>query len=119
MTRLNDTGRERLLAASGVLAALAASTCCIVPLVFVSIGISGAWIGALTRLAPYQPIFLAISALCIVAGFRSVYGRSQEACSEPFCGTPASRAATKAALWAGALIVVAAASAEWWGYLLA
>ena len=44
-----------LLAASGMLAALAASSCCILPLALFSIGVSGAWIGNFTRLAPYQP----------------------------------------------------------------
>src|SRR6266481_210174 len=50
--------REGLLAAGGVIGAIAASSCCILPLVLFTLGISGAWIGNLTALAPYQPIFL-------------------------------------------------------------
>ena len=42
---------EKLVAVGGVLAALAASSCCIVPLALFGLGISGAWIANLTRLA--------------------------------------------------------------------
>src|SRR6266851_5223734 len=59
---------EKLLAAGGVLGALAASSCCIVPLVLFSLGVSGAWIGNLTRLAPYQPYFIAATAACLGYG---------------------------------------------------
>ncbi len=49
-----ERSRARLVAAGGILGALAASSCCILPLVLVlfSVGISGAWIGNLTELAP-------------------------------------------------------------------
>jgi mercuric ion transport protein len=44
---------------AGSLGALAAFSCCIVPLVLFSLGIGGAWIGNLTALAPYKPRFVA------------------------------------------------------------
>lgn len=120
---------EPLLAAGAVLGAIAASSCCVLPLVFVSAGVSGAWIGTFTLLAPYQPIFLAVSVACIAAGFWSVYGRGGAACAWAECGSSASRStiktalwtgvAIKTALWAGAAIVIVAASAEWWAKLLA
>src|SRR6476620_9184701 len=52
---------QKLVAAGGILAAIAASSCCVVPLLLFSLGVSGAWIGNLTRLAPYQPIFVAMT----------------------------------------------------------
>jgi mercuric ion transport protein len=115
---------EPLLATGAVLGAVAASSCCVLPLLFVSAGVSGAWIGTLTSLAPYQPIFLALSVACIAAGFWSVYGRRETACTGTECGSAAIKAALwsgvaiKAALWAGAAIVMVAASAEWWARLL-
>src|SRR5258708_11919123 len=57
-----EAGRQRLVAAGGILGALAASSCCIVPLILFSFGIGGAWIGNLTALAPYQPLFVARTA---------------------------------------------------------
>jgi mercuric ion transport protein len=38
-------------------AAIGASLCCVVPLVLVSLGISGAWLASLTALEPYRPLF--------------------------------------------------------------
>jgi mercuric ion transport protein len=38
--------------ATGGLAAILASTCCLGPLVLVALGVSGAWIGNLTLLEP-------------------------------------------------------------------
>ena len=55
---------QRLLAGGGVLGALAASSCCLVPLTLFGIGVGGAWIGYLTRLAPYQPYFLGVAIVC-------------------------------------------------------
>jgi mercuric ion transport protein len=40
-----------LMAAGGLLGALAASSCCILPLVLFGLGVSGAWIGNFTQLA--------------------------------------------------------------------
>lgn len=112
-------GAERLLAATALVSAMAASSCCVLPLLFVSVGISGAWISSLTVLATYQPIFLAIAAACIAAGFWSIHRRNAAACAGPDCGAPASRRATKAALWAGVVVLLVARSVEWWARLLA
>lgn len=112
-------GGARLLAATAILSAIAASSCCVLPLLFVSVGISGAWIGSLTALAPYQPIFLAVAGASIAAGFWLVYRRSHAACAGPDCGTPLSQRVTKAALWAGLVVLIVAGSAEWWARLLA
>ena len=59
-------GRGALFA--GGLAAILASTCCLGPLVLVALGFSGAWIGNLTALEPYKPIFAVIALGFIAAG---------------------------------------------------
>ena len=48
---------QRLLAGGGLLGAVAASSCCLVPLALFGIGVGGAWIGYLTRLAPLSALF--------------------------------------------------------------
>ena len=58
-----QNGRGALFA--GGLAAILASTCCLGPLVLVALGFSGAWIGNLTVLEPYRPIFIGAA---LVAG---------------------------------------------------
>ena len=60
--------RAAALAAGSLLAALAASSCCILPLVLFSLGVSGAWVGSFTPLAAYQPIFIVATLACLGAG---------------------------------------------------
>jgi len=72
---------QTLLAAGGVLGALAASSCCIAPLVLFALGVSGAWIAKLTQLAPYQPFFIAATAGCLGAGYWLVYRARRVACA--------------------------------------
>ena len=55
----NAQWQQQSMAAGGLVGALAASSCCILPFVLFGLGVSGAWIGNLTRLAPYQPFFIA------------------------------------------------------------
>jgi len=50
-----QNGRGALVARG--LVAILASTCCLGPLVLVALGVSGAWIGNLTVLEPYRPIY--------------------------------------------------------------
>ena len=71
-----------LTAAGGLVAALAASSCCILPLVLFGLGVSGAWIGNLTRLAPYQPYFVVATIACLGYGYWLVYRSSKLACGD-------------------------------------
>lgn len=47
-----DQSNGEWLATASIVGAIAASSCCIAPLLFVSLGISGAWIGNFTALEP-------------------------------------------------------------------
>src|SRR5271168_2363820 len=80
---------QRLLAAGGVLGVRGASSCCIVPLMLFGLGVSGAWIGNLTRLAPYQPYFLAATAACLGYGYWLVYRSGNRTCADgEVCARP-------------------------------
>ena len=71
-----------LMAAGSLLGALAASSCCILPLVLFGVGVSGAWIGNLTQLAPYQPYFTAATLGFLGSGYWLVYRRSKMVCAD-------------------------------------
>src|SRR5215467_14565703 len=83
---------QRLIAAGGLLGAFAAASCCILPLVLFGLGVSGAWIGTFTQLAPYQPYFIAATIVCLSYGYWLVYRSSKvAACAEgEVCGRPSS-----------------------------
>ncbi|HXG99725.1 MAG TPA: mercuric transporter MerT family protein [Sphingomicrobium sp.] len=98
-----------LAAAAGALAAIGAATCCIVPLLLFTLGISGAWIGNLTALAPYQPIFITFAAGALLYGFFKAYKQPETPCDDgTYCAAPSSKRVLKFALWAATLLVIAA-----------
>jgi mercuric ion transport protein len=101
--------QQHLVAAGGVLGALAASSCCIVPLILFSLGISGAWIGNLTVLAPYKPLFVAGTAGVLGYGFYLVYWKPRQACADgAACAHPIPNRFVKLVLWLATLLVTAA-----------
>jgi len=75
----------------GGLAAILASTCCLGPLVLVALGLSGAWIGNLTRLEPYRPFFIGAAVVALFFAGRRIF-RPAQAC-EPgeVCAVPSTR----------------------------
>ena len=75
----------------GGLAALLASTCCLGPLVLLALGLSGAWIGNLTRLEPYRPFFIACSLLALFFAGRRIFRPAQACQPGEMCAVPRAR----------------------------
>ena len=102
--------RQGLVAVGGMLGALASASCCIAPLVLFGLGVSGAWIGNLTALAPYQPVFLALAVGFLGAGFVMVYRRPTAAASAEgsYCARPVSGRGVKIVLWSATVLTAAA-----------
>ncbi len=108
-----DTLRKGVVATGGVIGAVLASTCCIGPLVLLTLGISGAWIGRLTALAPYQPIFIVATFGFLAAGYWQVYRKPKAACeADSYCASPASDRVVKIALWVATGLVLLALSVD-------
>jgi|TARA_R110002012_G_scaffold104644_3_gene245241 mercuric ion transport protein len=108
-----ESRKARMIAAGGILGALAASTCCIVPLILFSLGVSGAWIGNLTALEPYKPIFIVITLGFLGYGYWMVY-RKPKACTEgATCARPLPNRLVKSALWASTILIVIALFWNW------
>lgn len=107
--------RKGWLAAGGVVGAILASSCCVVPLVLVMLGVSGAWIGNLTVLEPYKPLFAAVTLVFVGLGFWHVYFKPKAECAEnSYCARPQSSILTKSALWIATILVAAALTINWW-----
>tara|TARA_B100000614_G_scaffold259263_1_gene283459 strand:- start:1113 stop:1505 length:393 start_codon:yes stop_codon:yes gene_type:complete len=108
-----DSGfRQAIAVVGGLAAAVAASSCCIAPLVLFSLGIGGAWIGNLTALAPYQPVFLALAAGFLAYGYHLIYRRSRKPCDDG-CARPLPGRLTKGGLWIAASLVATAVIFPW------
>ena len=101
--------KAKLVATGGVVGALLASTCCIIPLLLFSLGISGAWIGQLTALEPYRPLFIAMTIGFLGYGYWLVYQKPKTACAEgEACARPLPKTLVKAGLWFASILVILA-----------
>jgi mercuric ion transport protein len=110
-----DSTTKSLTAAGGLLGAILASTCCIGPLLLVTLGVSGAWIGNLSALAPYQPIFIAATLGFLGFGYWQVYLKPEKTCEEgSYCASPMSDRVVKIALWAATGLVIMALTIDFW-----
>ena len=97
------------LSLGGILAGLAAASCCVVPFLLFAAGIGGAWIANLTALEPYRLYFAAAAISCIGFGFYRVHRKPAVACAEDsYCARPASHRIAKLGLWSATVIVLIA-----------
>ncbi|MBV6446919.1 mercuric ion transporter MerT [Nitrosomonas sp.] len=99
-------GRSALVA--GGLAAILASICCLGPLVLIALGFSGAWIGNLTVLEPYRPIFIGAALVAMFFAYRRIFRPAQACKPGEVCSIPRVRIAYKIIFWIVAVLVVVA-----------
>lgn len=105
---MSESKDSRGALALGGLAAILASTCCLGPLILVALGFSGAWIGNLTVLEPYRPLFIGAALVAMAFAYRRIF-RPARAC-EPgdVCAVPQVRTTYKVIFWAVAALVLVA-----------
>jgi mercuric ion transport protein len=94
----------------GAVAALAASACCLGPLILVSMGIGGAWVSNLTMLEPFRPLFVTVALLCMVVAYRRIYRAPEAQTCVPgtLCGSPEGNKTYRALFWVVSLLVLVA-----------
>lgn len=105
---MSRSGSEKGTLAIGGLAAVLASACCLGPLILVSIGLSGAWIGQLTRLEPFRPLFLAASLIALAFAYRRIYRQLATCQPGEVCAIPTVRRAYKLVFWIVVALVLIA-----------
>lgn len=91
--------------AAGGLAAILASACCLGPLVLVALGFSGAWIGNLTALKPYRPVFIGGALVALFLAYRQIYRPVAAGKPGEVCAAPQARSAYKMIFWGVAALV--------------
>ncbi len=103
------------IASSALIGAALASACCVVPLLLVTLGISGAWIANLAALEPFKP-YVAVATLALLAyGFWHAYFKPKPPCADgSYCARPQSSRTTKTILWIGLALVLIALTLNWW-----
>lgn len=94
--------------AAGGFAAVLASACCLGPLLLVSLGLSGAWMGQLQVLEPFRPYTIGIALVALFFAYRRIF-QPQAACAPgDICSVPKNRKAYKTVFWCVAVLVLVA-----------
>jgi mercuric ion transport protein len=99
-------GRGRAATALAALGALALTSCCILPLVLVSFGVSGVFIAQMGALYAYKWYTFAIAAAFLGYGFYKAYRPVR--CADGTCARPMNRTAMRTVLWAAAAVILVA-----------
>ena len=91
-----------------VIAALAASVCCVGPLVLLGLGIGGAWVGNLTALEAYRPYLMGLTFIALGYAFYKIYRKpkAEECAPGSYCANPKSDKINKITLWASTVFVL-------------
>ncbi len=110
---LFSTPRSSLV--GGFLAAIGASLCCVGPLVLVSLGIGGAWIGTLTALEPYRPLFIAVTLLFLFLAFRKLYLVPRVCDPDQPCANPATLRNQRILFWVVSVALIALLTFPYYG----
>lgn len=109
MTQL--TGEGSLIA--GVLTAVGASVCCVGPLVLLALGIGGSWIGNLTAMEPYRPIFIGLTLLFLGLAFRKLYLAPQICTPGTPCTNPRTAKRQRIIFWVVAVLLLGLLAIPW------
>jgi mercuric ion transport protein len=100
---LRDTGAT-LLTLGGLAAAFGAASCCGLPFLLATMGVSPAWLTGIALLAaPHRPLLLSAGALCLAAAAVLLWRRERATvrATDAVCCRPAVRGLTVVGLIAG------------------
>lgn len=110
--------KENVVLGGGMLAALAASLCCVGPVLFALLGL-GAF-GASSLFLSLRPYLLAVAVFALAFGFYRAYFRREACAPGEACATKPVSRVSRPVLWVAALGVTAfAVSPHYVGYLAA
>jgi len=109
-TEKNQSRARKLSLGGAVVAAIAASSCCIAPLILAAFGVAGG--GALAAFAEYRPYLLAVTFVVLGIGFYLTY-RKPKAVAGDACGCerPKAGRGARIGLWVATVLVVLFAAA--------
>jgi mercuric ion transport protein len=117
MSRLKEkamselTGKGSLIASA--LAAIGASVCCVGPLVLLTLGIGGSWVGSLTAMEPYRPIFIGLTLLLLGLSFRQLYLAPQVCAPGTPCADPRTIRRQRFTFWIVTVLLLGLLAVPW------
>lgn len=97
---MHSPAPESASIAAGLVSALGASACCVLPLALVSVGLGGAWVAQLRALERFALVFMGIAIAAFGYAFYRLYLRRAPCTPETSCATPPARRRQRIAFWA-------------------
>lgn len=102
------------LGIGAILAAIGASVCCVVPLLLLSLGISGAFISTLTSMQPARPFFIILTLVFIGLGYRKLF-LIPENCEEgEACASSEVNEKQRMIFWIGSVLILLLLAFPWY-----
>lgn len=99
-TLTRTDGSPKWNMAGAVAAAAGASVCCVGPLLLLALGVGGAWIGNLTAMERYRPIWMAAALVFLGLAFVRAYRKpKEEVCTPGTTCPPDAGRGNKVLLW--------------------
>jgi len=109
MAGMKNAGRSGAWLLSSIVAAIAASLCCVLPIAFAILGVSV--VGLSTALAAWRPVLLGATSVLLVVGFYFAYRPAKVACApDGACAAPGAKRRGRTALWVATGLVIAFAA---------
>ncbi len=105
---MNEPTQGRSALFAGGVAAILAATCCLGPLLLITLGFSGAWIGNLTVLEPYRPIFIGAALVALFFAWRRIWQPATACNPGDVCAVPQMKHTYKILFWVVAVLVLIA-----------
>ncbi len=101
----------------GIIAAFLSTVCCIVPLLLLTLGISGVWMSNLTALEPYKPFFIIVACLLLWMAYQKIFLIEQDCEDGKPCAVPENNQKYKIAFWLAVVFILGSATISWWAPL--
>lgn len=107
--RREQSNPAKWSALGAVLSALAASICCIGPLVLLALGVGGVWASSLRAIEPFRPVFIVLTIGFLGFAFYRAYRKPSgaECAADGSCAIPRAARAGRIALWIVTPIILA------------
>lgn len=112
----NNVQKATLLVS--IMASIAASACCIGPIIFALLGVSSA--GIFTRLEAYRPFIGGVTLVLLGAAYYVVYKKKPavECATGSYCAKPQSDVWNRRILWTATLLILGFLTFPYWSIIL-
>jgi mercuric ion transport protein len=101
------------LGLGAVTAAIGASACCVIPLLFLSLGLSGAWMSTFTIMEPARPFFIMLTIVFMGLGYRKLYATPSVCEAGESCTTANIQRRQRMLFWIGSFFILILLAFPW------